>query len=487
MDFSRLQAIVSELNSTSSNITSGSIPSTVLELFIPGYSTIAHLTFRYLKFDMGVLVTSWLALFGLYHGGVFTYGRLREWFHIYYTSSIAIDESDVLFDHVMSWIAVQRMTTSSRHLTAATHWISEVDDVDGDDNVLDEHGIFNYEKWSERWFRFARVKKKDNGKVSDYDEVIVITCVGRNAVPIKDLLVFVKRWSLNKASTTATIYQAPAQKQGGERPTAERQNPWRYQRVSQPCFAPPVVATEDATSSTKAPKTETQEPPKSVVSMGFNILAWPFKLMVLDLGYVRKRATHEEPAKECTVPESPKEPAQGGGKEQSSKSKATSKEASGGAQGTISLSGLLNVIDGAASHEGHVLIMTTNTPEKLDDALTRPGRVDMQMGFTLATRNQICDTYMRMFSNDNPTPDATLAPNVTTNSHIPTQGAKKDELCGILLPKQSIAAVVEPGKLAEMAQQFADALPEKVFSPAEVQGYLLMQKMDPGKAIRRSG
>ena len=40
------------------------------------------------------------------------------------------------------------MKTSSRHLTAATHWISEVEDVDGDDNVLDEHGIFNYEKWS---------------------------------------------------------------------------------------------------------------------------------------------------------------------------------------------------------------------------------------------------------------------------------------------------------------------------------------------------
>lgn len=209
--------------------------------------------------------------------------------------------------------------------------------------------------------------------------------------------------------------------------------------------------------------------------------------MVLDLGYVSKRATHEEPAKECTVPESPKEPAQEGGKEQSSKLKATSKEASGGAQGTSSLSGLLNVINGAASHEVHVLIMTTNTSEKLDDALTRPGRVDMQIGFTLATRDQIHDTYMRMFSNDNPTSDAALAPKVTTNSHIPTRGAKKDELCGILLSKQSIAAVVEPGKLEEMAQQFADALPEKVFSPAEVQGYLLMHKMDPGKAIEEVG
>ena len=209
------------------------------------------------------------------------------------------------------------------------------------------------------------MKKKDNGKASDYDEVIVITCVGRNAVPIKELLVFVKRWSLNKASTTTTIYQAPAQKQGGERywkrqsrrPSrplstvsldlqqqgrilgdineylnpatarwyAARGIPHRrgylfhgppgtgktslsfalagifglniyclslndgvseselstlFNSLPSRCFllledidaagirreglAPPVVATEDATSSTKAPKTETQENPPKV-------------------------------------------------------------------------------------------------------------------------------------------------------------------------------------------------------------------------------
>jgi mitochondrial chaperone BCS1 len=39
----------------------------------------------------------------------------------------------------------------------------------------------------------------------------------------------------------------------------------------------------------------------------------------------------------------------------------------------ISLSGLLNAIDGVASHEGRVLVMTTNHPEQLDAALIRPG------------------------------------------------------------------------------------------------------------------
>jgi mitochondrial chaperone BCS1 len=54
----------------------------------------------------------------------------------------------------------------------------------------------------------------------------------------------------------------------------------------------------------------------------------------------------------------------------------------------ISLSGLLNAIDGVASHEGRVLIMTTNLPESLDPALIRPGRVDLQVPFTNATKEQ---------------------------------------------------------------------------------------------------
>ena len=48
-----------------------------------------------------------------------------------------------------------------------------------------------------------------------------------------------------------------------------------------------------------------------------------------------------------------------------------------GSKSKISLAGLLNIIDGAASSEGRVLIMTTNYPEKLDSALIRPGRVDL--------------------------------------------------------------------------------------------------------------
>ncbi|KAJ4302172.1 hypothetical protein N0V88_002308 [Collariella sp. IMI 366227] len=66
----------------------------------------------------------------------------------------------------------------------------------------------------------------------------------------------------------------------------------------------------------------------------------------------------------------------------------------------ISLSGLLNAIDGVASHEGRVLIMTTNKPETLDDALIRPGRVDLQVGFTNATQEQARELFVRMYEPD---------------------------------------------------------------------------------------
>lgn len=50
----------------------------------------------------------------------------------------------------------------------------------------------------------------------------------------------------------------------------------------------------------------------------------------------------------------------------------------------ISLSGLLNAIDGVAAREGRVLVITSNHAEKLDPALIRPGRVDMRCSFALA-------------------------------------------------------------------------------------------------------
>lgn len=59
-------------------------------------------------------------------------------------------------------------------------------------------------------------------------------------------------------------------------------------------------------------------------------------------------------------------------------SREETKEVKAAYQGlnSVTLSGLLNALDGVASSEGRILFMTTNYLDRLDPALIRPGRVD---------------------------------------------------------------------------------------------------------------
>lgn len=63
----------------------------------------------------------------------------------------------------------------------------------------------------------------------------------------------------------------------------------------------------------------------------------------------------------------------------------------------ISMSTLLNVLDGVNACEGRLVFMTTNHPEKLDPALIRPGRIDLQIELPNATRHQIERLYKRFY------------------------------------------------------------------------------------------
>lgn len=53
-------------------------------------------------------------------------------------------------------------------------------------------------------------------------------------------------------------------------------------------------------------------------------------------------------------------------------------------EASITLSGLLNAIDGIASAEGRLLFITSNHPDVLDSALMRPGRIDVRERLDLA-------------------------------------------------------------------------------------------------------
>ena len=59
----------------------------------------------------------------------------------------------------------------------------------------------------------------------------------------------------------------------------------------------------------------------------------------------------------------------------------------------ITFSALLNTLDGIAHSHGQVIIMTTNHPLVLDNALKRPGRVDHSFEFGYSNKNQIKKMY----------------------------------------------------------------------------------------------
>lgn len=63
----------------------------------------------------------------------------------------------------------------------------------------------------------------------------------------------------------------------------------------------------------------------------------------------------------------------------------------------ITLSSLLNALDGIIGQEGSVVFMTCNDTSKLPPALLRPGRVDLKLHMGLADEFQIRYMYKRFF------------------------------------------------------------------------------------------
>ena len=45
----------------------------------------------------------------------------------------------------------------------------------------------------------------------------------------------------------------------------------------------------------------------------------------------------------------------------------------------MTLTGLLNALDGVVASEARLTFLTTNYPQRLDPALVRPGRVDLRL------------------------------------------------------------------------------------------------------------
>jgi hypothetical protein len=66
-------------------------------------------------------------------------------------------------------------------------------------------------------------------------------------------------------------------------------------------------------------------------------------------------------------------------------------------QDELTLSTILEALDGPIENEGRICIFTTNYPEKLDKALLRPGRIDLNVEFKKLRRCDVNDMYQLWF------------------------------------------------------------------------------------------
>ncbi|KAI6295733.1 hypothetical protein MCOR29_011382 [Pyricularia oryzae] len=130
--------------------------------------------------------------------------------------------------------------------------------------------------------------------------------------------------------------------------------------------------------------------------------------------------------------------------------------------------GLLNVIDGVAAHEGRILIMTTNKPEILDEALIRSGRVDLQVAFRNATQQQASELFQRLYSTEKSVKSSRCLSSLDATD-------KKDDL---------ETSITDADELIEMVAEFGSKIVPDQMSPAEIQGFLLKRKTCPRKALR---
>ncbi|KAJ6464867.1 P-loop containing nucleoside triphosphate hydrolase protein [Mycena sanguinolenta] len=124
----------------------------------------------------------------------------------------------------------------------------------------------------------------------------------------------------------------------------------------------------------------------------------------------------------------------------------------------VTLSGLLNVIDGIGSEEGKLFFATTNHIDRLDAALLRPGRIDHKVQYSLATAPQAHALFMRFF----PAwrfPDTVSKPGYVDKAET----------------------------ISQLADVFSTAVPSAEFSTAELQGYLQGYKTRPADAAHGVG
>ncbi|VUC25812.1 unnamed protein product [Clonostachys rosea] len=493
----------------------------LLDMLIPGFSLFVTTVQSSFAIDLRLYIPILLIIGSSAWIWSHVWEYIKDGFDKYLMSSMYIRTDDEVFNIVMGWVAQQNFSRDSHRFIPNTNinsrswmlWDNVGDDDEEDGESDSEEGFAHKDRkknsselkytpsYGTSFFTYHGhlllfIRTEDSNRGTNLSaserEIIQISCFGRNPAVLKDLLLEARQLYLSKDQSKTIIYRGTGSKPN-DSPSWKR----CVARFSRP-FSTILLNEEikqrviDDVADYIDPNTRRwyanrgipyrrgylfYGPPGTGKSSLSFALAGFFQLPIYIISLSSPVATEENVStlfgqlpRRCIVlledidsaGVTHNRVAQDG---QSSDSSSTGSE-------RLSLSGLLNVLDGVASQEGRVLIMTTNHLEKLDSALVRPGRVDLMVEFSLADEEVAASIFRAIYT---PYEGEVL---LGTNSQGASPRAMTEDEKAVAKRSQVIADI------KDMAMDFAAKIPQGEFSPAEIQGLLLQHKRDPLAAIQ---
>ncbi|EDU44029.1 mitochondrial chaperone bcs1 [Pyrenophora tritici-repentis Pt-1C-BFP] len=441
---------------TTSNTTLGALPSLLLNQSFPGYSLLSQLLQRHLGVDVSVILPTLFGFWALFYSGRAVYMYLYDYVLVYFVSTLHIERADNLYDSTMDWVSAHNMTATSRDIIAGTDARGYDSDNDDDEDIIDNGtGIFNYSKWSRtvpphyvpyygnltfrhngRWFMLTHTRgdaipTRYGGAMRE--ENLTIRCLGRSMQPLKDLLCNIKVWDSEKEVCVTAVWR-PA-----PRDTQERRWERSVSRMARP------ISTVSLDLEQK-------------VNLVRDINEYLQPVTARGIPHRRGYLFHGPP---------------GTGKTSLS----------------FALAGILGLnVHCISLNERGLTELCLNQLfkdlprrcivllEDIDPAGLRREELDSNSDPSPAGPDDAEDSV-------DSGPDGPYGPAAT---EVKDSSKKKNpdedflKLVTAVLPKVD---TFSPERIADMAERFAEQLPEDTFSPAEVQGYLLKKKRDPVQAL----
>ncbi|RBA13413.1 mitochondrial chaperone bcs1 [Fusarium proliferatum] len=442
----------------------------VLDLFLPGFTNITTAASQVLSGNL----TGYTQLMCLFALAAFLkpyVSQLKDWFLQHCTSTIYIKSSDETYHMVQTWISSQGLDDTARSILAKVK--TKQNPTQGHDPHAKK--ALRYAPWEGSfvfWYKhnllYYQTTQVDVG--FHKEEQISITCAGRSGI-LRDLLEDCRLGYLNESKNKTTIH-------------GHRDEYWRKDKAVAARPLSTVILDEKQKEDLIKdiqnfldPETRHWYSQHSIPYKRGYLLHGPpgtgkssFSLSIagesdMDIYVVSIPGANDQMLKglfaglpdRCVVLLEDIDAAGAACSRDSHSEDSDSDTDARPQRRGVTLSGLLNVLDGVASQEDRILIMTTNHPEKLDRALTRPGRIDKEVEFQLASRGIIKDIFRFMFG----------------------QLEKKI----VQVSQQKVC----DGEIESQADEFAANIPESKFSPAEIMSYLLPYRSCPVAAIDNCG